>query len=92
MNRGEKERAVANSLKEIVKHTSRRKATTQFSKQRDPIVRIEPKSSNGPVENSSSGPGSGLQHALTPASDQGLSQQDGVNVLQDGSTVRMLIL
>jgi C6 transcription factor Pro1 len=108
MNNGEKERAVANSLKEIVKHTSRRKATIQFSKQRDPIIRIAPKSSNGSVENSSngsvenssngsvenssSGPGSSRQHGVTPPLDHGLSQEDGVNMPLDGSAVSMLIL
>jgi hypothetical protein len=92
MNNGEKERAVANSLKEIVKHTSRRKATTLFSKQRDPIIRIAPKSSNGFLENSSSGPGSSRQHGVNPPLDYGSSQEDGVNMLQDGPAVSMLIL
>lgn len=92
MNNGEKERAVANSLKEIVKHTSRRKATTQFSKQRDPIIRIAPKLSNGSVENSTSSPGSSRQHGVTPPLNHESSQEDGVNMLQDESTVSMLIL
>ena len=92
MDNGENERAVANSLKEIVRHTSRRKATTQFSTQRDPVIRIAPKSSNGSVENSSSGPWSSRQHGVTPPLDHGSSQEDGVNMLQDGSAVSMLIL
>jgi hypothetical protein len=92
MNNGEKEIAVANSFKDIVKHTSRRKATTLFSKRRDPIIRIALKSSNGSVENSSSGPGSSRQYGVTPPLDYGSSQEDGVNMLQDGPAVSMLIL
>jgi C6 transcription factor Pro1 len=76
MNDGEKERAVANSLIEIVKHTPRRKSKTQFPKQRNPIIRIAPKSSNGPVENSSSGPRSSRQHGVTTPLDHGSSQED----------------
>ncbi len=91
MDNGERERAVANSLKEIVKHTSRRKATTQFSKQRDPVARIAPKYSNGSVENSYSGPESNHQHGVTPPLDHGPSKEDGANMLQDGSAVSMLI-
>ena len=92
MNDGEKERAVTNSLKEIVKHTSRRKAATNVSKQRDPIIRIAPKSSNGSVEDSASGFASSHQYDITPPSDHGSSQEDGVYMLQDGSAVSMLTL
>ena len=92
MDNGEKERAVVNSLKEIVRHTSRRKATTQFSTQRDPVIRIAPKPSNGSMEYSSSDPGSSRQHVITPLLDHGSSQEDGVNMLQDESAVSMLIL
>ena len=66
MNNGEKKSAVANSLKEIVKHTSRRKATAQHSKHRDPIIRIAPKASNNSVESSSSDPGSRSQNGILP--------------------------
>ncbi|KAF1845719.1 uncharacterized protein K460DRAFT_405959 [Cucurbitaria berberidis CBS 394.84] len=43
MDNGEKEKAVANSLKQIVKHTSRRKAVVRPPEQRGSPVRIEPK-------------------------------------------------
>jgi hypothetical protein len=88
MNDSEKERAVANSLKEIVKHTSRRKGTTKLTKKRDSIIRIAPKSTNGSVENSFSCPRSNSQHEVTPPSDQ--SQEYGVKVQQNGSSVSMV--
>jgi hypothetical protein len=90
MNDGEKERAVASSLKEIVKHTSRRKGTTKFPKLRDSIIPIAPKSSNGSMKNASSGPESNSQHEVTPPSDQ--SREQGVKVLENGSNVSMLTL
>jgi hypothetical protein len=90
MNNGEKKRAVANSLKEIVKHTSRRKATAQHSKHRDPIIRIAPKASNHSVESFSSNPRSRSQNGITPPlSDHGALRGTAVNILQDESAVRM---
>ncbi|KFY03746.1 hypothetical protein O988_01257 [Pseudogymnoascus sp. VKM F-3808] len=52
MDGGDDERAVANSIKEVVKHTSRRKAANS-AKQRDP-AKIAPKSA--PVTESSASP------------------------------------
>ena len=92
MDNGEKERAVANSLKEIVKHTSRHKATTRLSKQRDPVTRIAPKPSSVSVENSVSGPESRGQRSVPPPLDHGSSQEDAINMLQGGSVVSTLIL
>ena len=92
MDSGEKERAVANSLKEIVKHTSRRKATTQLPKQRGSIIRIARKSSNGSITNSSSGSGSSRPHGLTLPLDNGSPQEDALGVLQDGSAVSIFTL
>jgi C6 transcription factor Pro1 len=92
MNNGENERAVANSLKEIVKHTSRRKTTTQLSKQRVTNVRLAPKSSDGSIENSSSSPGSSRQLGITPLSDHGSSQGKGVDISKDESAVSLLII
>ena len=86
----EKERAVANSLKEIVKHTSRRNATTHSSKPRNSIKTIAPKSSNDHVGNSTSGPSSSRQHGVAFSSDHGSSQEDEADMLRDGSAVRML--
>ena len=43
MDGGEKERAVANSIKEIVKHTSRRKDMTQSGKRSGTAVKLAPK-------------------------------------------------
>jgi len=43
MDGGEKERAVANSIKEIVKHTSRRKDMTQSRKRSGTAVKLAPK-------------------------------------------------
>jgi C6 transcription factor Pro1 len=89
MDNGEKERAMTNSLKQIVKHTSRRKATTQLSKQRDPVVTIAPKSSHKPLEAPSNRLDTNPQHDLTPSSDHDLIQDDVFKVLKDGSTVSM---
>jgi hypothetical protein len=93
MNNGEKKRAVANSFKEIVKHTSRRKATVQHSKRRDQIIRIAPKASNHSVESSCSDPSPRSPNGITPPlSDQGASRASAVNTLQDESEVSMLVV
>jgi C6 transcription factor Pro1 len=75
MNNGEEERAVSNSLKEIVKHTSRRKATNQASKQGD-TVQIKPK----PACRSSQ---------TFPFGPELSSCPDDDDVLQESSTVRI---
>jgi hypothetical protein len=87
MDNGEKEREVVNSFKEIVKHTSKRKSTTQLSKQRDPIIRIAPKALDDSMENSSCGLESNVTHGDTPPIDRQLSQEDGVEGLQNRSAV-----
>lgn len=87
MDGGEKERDVANSLKEVVRHSSRRKATAK-PKQVDQVVKIAPKPMNGFAESSSSGHGSSEGHSSTTPSDQeSLSQRDGVGVLPGVSPV-----
>lgn len=50
MDGGEQEKAVSNSLKEIVKHTSRRKPVSRVSNQEHPAIEIAPKSSSTPTE------------------------------------------
>jgi hypothetical protein len=90
MDNGEKEKAIANSLRETVKHTSRRKAPS--STQRDPNIRIAPKSSNSYVEDPPVSSGSSSQHgAVISPLEHGSSQQGGVSALQEPSTVSMLI-
>lgn len=81
MDGGERERAVTNDMKEIVKHTSRRKSTTQPSRQRDQPIRIAP-NSNVSLE-TTSGSVSNRHHETHPSSDHGSSQEDGVQVAQD---------
>jgi hypothetical protein len=92
MDNGERERAVANNIKEIVKHTSRRKATTQHPRQRDHVIRIAPIPSTAPEESSSSGPASNRQHDTPPPSDHGSFQEEGVQSMQDGPNVRFIII
>lgn len=96
MKNSENARAVANSLKEIVKHTSRRKDTSQFAKRCDPVIRIAPKSSNAAVENSTVGPGLDSQYGITlpvsPQLDQRPSNEYRLNMLQDTFDVSILIL
>ena len=82
MDSGERERAVANGIKEIVKHTSRRKATAQHPRQRDHVIRIAPNLSNASEESSSSGPVSNRQQDTPPSSDHSSLQEDGVQVMQ----------
>ncbi len=89
MDSGERERAVANGIKEIVKHTSRRRPNIQPPRQRDTPIRIVP-NSDGSIE-SFSIPTSNHRHDTPPPSDHGSSQEDGVQVVQDVSTVRLLI-
>lgn len=91
MDNGEEERAVVDSLKQIVKHTSRRKATNKQSKQRDPIVRIASKVANASVEDSSSGTGSTPQLSVSAPSDHGSSHENEVSIPQDGSIVSVSI-
>jgi hypothetical protein len=90
MDGGERERAVTNDLKEIVKHTSRRKSTTQPSRQRDQPIRIAPNSSVS-LE-SSSGSVSNCHNDTPPSSDHLSSQEDGVQVVQDPASVSPMIL
>jgi hypothetical protein len=81
MDNGEQEKAVANSLKQIVKYTSRRKATSQVSNGHNPVIQVAPRLSDVLEETSSS---------ATPASDLGSLTEDGASPLQDTSTVRNL--
>jgi C6 transcription factor Pro1 len=88
MDNGEREKAVANGIKEIVKHTSRRKITTQLSsRQQDHVIRIAPNPSNVPLGSSSSGAISNRQHDTPPPSDHGSSQEGGIQEVQDASNV-----
>lgn len=84
MNSPEKEKEVVEGLKEIVKHTSRRKAVSHLSKQRNPIVNIAPKSSNEYVDDYSSGPASSRNPSATPPINRGgSSQEDQVDMMND---------
>lgn len=80
MDRGEKQRAIANSIKQIVKYTSRQKATTIRSS--NPIIRIAPKSSNNSnsLEVSSSNPIRECQGGAESQSDSDLSHNCNVSV------------
>lgn len=87
MDNGEEERAVIDSFKQIVKHTSRHKATNRPSKQRDPMIRIVPKSASASLGDSSSRIEPRAQLGLSPPSDHGISRGNGDSTLQDGSVV-----
>jgi hypothetical protein len=92
MNDSEKERAVANSLKEIVKHTSRRKTSTQASKQDRTTVTIAPKSSNNSLEVSLSDIGECSQHVFSAPLDAAPQEEDAIKLLKNRSAVSMLII
>ncbi|KAH6672156.1 fungal-specific transcription factor domain-containing protein [Halenospora varia] len=81
MDGGEKEKAMSNSIKQIVKHTSRRKgasrlgfSASRFLKQRSgqdvmiPVARIAPKETSNSSKSASS-PESNHQPTVTPPSD-----------------------
>ncbi|RDW73543.1 hypothetical protein BP6252_07450 [Coleophoma cylindrospora] len=78
MDNGEKERVVANNIKQIVKQTSRRKAGTQALGQGD-VVRIAPRSLAGASDNSSSNSGPSSQ-----SQDKSIEEPE---TLQNGSVL-----
>lgn len=92
MDNGEKERAVMNSLKDIVKQTSRRKSSVPYYNNHHSTTRIAAKPSDGPVVKSFAGLESNRQHGVTPSLYHGWSQEDEANMAEDGSTVRTLVL
>ena len=92
MDSGEKERAVVNDFKNIVKHTSRRKSSVPYYKKRHSPTRIAPKSSDGSLVISSSDHESSSQHSVNPSSLHGSSQEDQADMQRSGSVVRMLFL
>ena len=89
MDNGEKERARAATIKEIVKYTSRHKAAVQLAKQRDQIVKIAPKHLAVSVEDVSSGSRSSRQHSDAPPSDHVLSGEERSEELDGRPQVSM---
>lgn len=88
MDHGDQERAVANTLKQTVKRTSRRRVTAIASKRPGPVAKIAPKPS-GSGESSSSSPASNGTQVLNPPSEHGSSQGDMTNVLMSAMAVRL---
>lgn len=90
MNGGEKERSVANNIKDVVKHTSRRKAKNH-AKGNGHIVNIAPKSLDAAVNKTYTSLESPRQHGVTPSvtaqSGQGSSEEDGFSMLHDDKGV-----
>lgn len=83
MDNGKNQKAIANSVKQIVKHTSRHKApTTRYSKQPNPMIRIAPKSSNrsSSIEDSSSSAILDRQNGLDGPSEHRSSQDNRVGI------------
>ena len=68
MDGGEKEKTVANGIKEIVKHTSRRKVVPQTKRPANEVIKLAPKPSSNSLEDSSTNSGSTNTATLT---DQG---------------------
>lgn len=93
MDGPEQERAVANSLKEIVKHTSRHKTARQSSKQRPSALIIAPKPLNGSALSSSiSGSEASRYPITTHDMNHQSSKEDGGRMLPDGPPVSKLTL
>jgi hypothetical protein len=92
MDNGDNERAVTNSLKEIVKYTSKRKGAARVSKHRSSAIRIAPKSSESSREDSSSSPRPGLRHsdASAPVDDVS-AQKPGADVGEGDSVVSVTV-
>lgn len=86
MDHGEKEKAVATSLKQVVKHSSRRKASTRMPSR---LMNIAPKSLKE-ASSSSSSPGLSIQQDGThPPENKGSSEDIEDNTAKDKpSTVR----
>jgi len=82
MDNGEKEKAIANELKEIVKHTSRRKDTAKSTKRHESVSKLVPKSTNS--ENSSSIPELNHLNSVATLSKHVLAQ-DSVDIISENS-------
>jgi len=90
MDNGEREKAVANSLKQTVKYTSRRKPLIQPSKQPERVVTIAPKPSTIATGSLSSETGSSSQHGISPPLNEGASQEDVSDLVNARSSVSKL--
>jgi hypothetical protein len=90
MDGGYKERAVAESMKEIVKHTSRRKGASQL-RERSKIVNIAPRPLDASREISpSDGNSNQLQNSASISlSDEGLMQEIVDPAFPNESAVRL---
>ncbi|EHK49378.1 uncharacterized protein TrAtP1_010594 [Trichoderma atroviride] len=86
MDNGVNERAIMSNLKDIVKHTSRRKVGSQLPKQRDTVVKIAPKLSENDGKDSLSAPGPKLLYAdKLPLPSDAPWQELGIGMRQDES-------
>ena len=90
MNNSDEERAVANSLKEIVKHTSRRKGTGLSSGLKTRVVRIAPKSRSGAEDIASASSVPRIEHIADPLLNDEPSHEEKLNSLQNTSAVSIL--
>lgn len=93
MDNGEKERAVANGIKQVVKYTSRRKITTHSTTKTKPAVKLAPKSSEDSTKASASSSESShqdRQESVNPQSDYNSSQEYGTNIMQSEESVSMI--
>ena len=88
MDKGDTERAIADGIKDIVKHTSRRKASVQPLDKSKPLIMIAPKSSDNSVENRSASDSLSRQHNITlPSTTQSI-----LSISADESTLLMHFL
>jgi hypothetical protein len=91
MDHGEKEKAVTASLKQVVKHTSRQKATPRVPKELSRLMNIAPKNSREASSSSSSPTLSIQQDGIHPPVNQDLSEDIEVDTPGNKpSTVRTL--
>lgn len=84
----EREKAVSNGLKEIVKHTSKRKGFGQSSKHRASDIAIAPKISDDSKKSPSSTTTSSGQDKITPSLQSGSSHGDSVPPHPDDEVTR----
>lgn len=87
MDKGEKERAMANLIKEKVKYTSRRKDTTKHTAHNFSAIGIEPRFLDSSTDVSSNSPESSNQDKFEPPSDDSSPPNEQDSMLWEASVV-----
>lgn len=92
MDNGDQERAVVKSLREIIKHRSRRKIASQLSKPHGSVIKIAPKSAKASAKTSSRLESEPQNDGNLLPSDHLASVNDVNGTLHDGSAVSTMFI